>query len=197
MEHEQKSKQSSTNHQPLTTNRHPLWWYVATWFGAGTSRFAPGTMGSLAALPFAFVIQVTLGNFALLAASLLMFLAGWWASDQYLKHTPAAAGKPGDPGAIVADEVAGQWLILCVLYPTWQSYLVGFLIFRAFDVVKPWPVCVADRKLKGGLGVMADDMLAALFPMMVYLVLMIEAQALGAQNLLLPIVNFLGGSYVR
>ena len=90
---------------------------------------------------------------------------GWWASNQYLKAT----GRDDDPREIVVDEVAGQWLLLAVLFPTWHSYLVGFILFRLFDIAKPWPVSVADRKIKGGIGVMFDDMLAALYPIGVYL----------------------------
>jgi phosphatidylglycerophosphatase A len=170
----------------------PLWWYIATWFGSGLSPFISGTAGSLAALPFAYLIHITLGNFGLFAASIIMFFVGWWASEQYVSATGT-----DDPGQIVVDEVAGQWLLLSVLFPTWQSYLIGFLLFRIFDIVKPWPVSLADRKIKGGLGVMADDMLAALYPILLYLILMIEGQLFGASALLNPIVGFLGGSYVQ
>jgi phosphatidylglycerophosphatase A len=174
--------------------RKPVWWWIATWFGSGLSPVASGTAGSLAALPFAYVIQVTLGNAALFAASIIIFLIGWWAAAQFVRKMP---GKSDDPGEIVVDEVAGQWLLLSVLFPTWQSYLVGFFLFRFFDIMKPWPVSVADRKLKGGFGVMFDDMLAALYPILVYLIIMLEAQLLHGQNLLVPITRFLAGSYVH
>jgi phosphatidylglycerophosphatase A len=176
----------------LYRNR-PLWWWIATWFGCGHSPIISGTAGSLGALPFAYLIQVYLGNYALFAASLLIFLIGWWASNQYLHHMK---GKE-DPREIVVDEVAGQWLLLSVLFPTWQSYLVAFLVFRIFDIIKPWPVCVADARIKGGFGVMFDDMLASLYPILVYLVILIEAHIFGSQKLLLPVMNFLGGSYVQ
>ncbi|MBY0407982.1 MAG: phosphatidylglycerophosphatase A, partial [Rickettsiales bacterium] len=81
--------------------------------------------------------------------------------------------------------------------PTWQSYLVGFVLFRLFDIFKPWPVSLADRKIKGGLGVMFDDMLAGLYPVLVYLLLMVEAQYFQSGHLLLPLMNFLGGDYVQ
>lgn len=183
----------NTDHRPLTTGR-PLWWYIATWFGAGLSPVASGTAGSLAALPFAYVIQTTGGNQALFFAAIILFLIGWWAAEKFVRSNP---DKGSDPKQVVVDEVAGQWLVLAVLYPTWQSYLVGFLLFRLFDVIKPWPVSWADRELKGGLGVMFDDFLAAMYPVLLYLVLMIEAQFFNAQNLLTPIISFLGGSYVH
>ncbi len=168
-----------------------LWWYIATWFGAGKSRLVSGTVGSLAALPFAYIIQITLGSWALLIASVLLFMVGCWASEQFVKHS----GRE-DPGEIVVDEVVGQWLLLSVLYPTWQSYLVGFILFRIFDITKPWPVCLADRKVKGGFGVMLDDVLAAFYPIMLYVILIIESVAFDSQHLLQPIINFLVGNYV-
>lgn len=175
---------------PPSSTRHPLWWYIATWFGAGTARFASGTVGSLAALPFAFVIQLSFGNFALLGASVALFFVGGWATRQFLRHHPEHGG---DPKQVVVDEVAGQWLVLSVLYPTWQSYFIGFLLFRIFDVVKPWPVSWADQKLKGALGVMFDDFLAAMYPVVVYLIVMMEVQLSKDSGLLVPLVSFLAG----
>jgi phosphatidylglycerophosphatase A len=148
----------------MKEGKKKIWWYIATWFGSGLSPFASGTAGSLAALPFAYLIQVNFGSGALLLAALAIFFLGWWASNQYLRHR---GGE--DPGEIVVDEVAGQWLLLSVLPYTWQGYLAGFLLFRLFDVIKPWPVSWADRKVKGGLGVMLDDMLAALYPAGAYM----------------------------
>ena len=170
-----------------------LWWWVATWFGCGMSPIVSGTVGSLGALPFAYLIQVNFGNGALAVASILIFLAGVWASDQFLKHT----NRTDDASDVVVDEVAGQWLLLSALYPTWQSYLVGFILFRLFDIVKPWPVNLADRKIKGGLGIMFDDMLAGIYPVVVYLIILLEAYFTNSQNLLLPVMNFIGGSYVQ
>jgi phosphatidylglycerophosphatase A len=171
--------------------KKPVWWYIATWFGAGTSPIVSGTVGSLAALPFAYAIQITWGSWALFFAAIAMFIIGCWASEQFVKHS----GKE-DPGEIVVDEVAGQWLLLSVLFPTWQSYLVGFILFRIFDIVKPWPVCVADRKVKGGFGVMLDDMLAAFYPILLYIVLIMESLLFNSQHLLQPVMTFLVGSYV-
>jgi phosphatidylglycerophosphatase A len=187
---------------PQTKTRRPIWWYIATWFGSGLSPFASGTAGSAAALPFAWVIQkgfgayfgnIVFGNVALFIASILIFFIGWWASIQYLNANPGNT----DPGEIVVDEVAGQWLLLSVLFPTWHSYFVGFLLFRIFDVVKPWPVSWADQKIGGGLGVMFDDMLAALYPILVFLAIMIESQLFHGQKIFLPILHFLGGHYVQ
>jgi phosphatidylglycerophosphatase A len=165
--------------------RRLLWWYIATWFGCGLFPVS-GTVGSLGALPFAYIIQRYCGNTALFIASIVIFFIGWWASNQYLKAT----GRDDDPSEIVVDEVAGQWLLLSVMFLTWQSYLVGFVLFRAFDIIKPWPVSVADRKIKGGLGVMFDDILAAFYPMVIYLVLIAIP---AAQPLLQPLLHFIAG----
>ena len=186
-------KDPNRRHEKKVAHREHLWWWIATWFGSGLSPFASGTAGSLAALPFAYVIQVMWGNWALFGAAIVIFLIGWWASVEYLKFT----GRADDPSEIVVDEVAGQWLILSVMFPTWQSYLVGFLLFRTFDVFKPWPVNVADEKIKGGFGVMFDDLLAAFYPILVFLFILIEAQVLDSQKVLLPVMNFIGGSYVH
>lgn len=167
----------------------PLWWWVATWFASGMSPIVSGTVGSLAALPFAFVIHYYFGNMALLFATALVFLLGWWASEQFVRK----GGKGEDPKDVVIDEVAGQWLLLSVLFPTWQSYLVAFILFRLFDIVKPWPVCWADKNVKGGLGIMLDDILAAFYPILVYTLIMVQAALLDSADLLDPIMHFLGG----
>jgi phosphatidylglycerophosphatase A len=135
-----------------------LSFWLATWFGAGLLPRAPGTWGSLAALPFAWAI-VSLGGIpALAAASLGVFLVGWWAASSYARLT---GGK--DPQDIVIDEVAGQWLLLLAAPLDPLFYLMGFVLFRALDIWKPWPANWADRHVEGGLGIMLDDVLAALW----------------------------------
>lgn len=138
---------------------HPIS-LLATWFGAGKSPKAPGTMGTLAALPFAYWIFMWGGQQALLVAALLLFLVGVAVSEQYMKRN----GTHQDPGEIVIDEVAGVWLLLVAFPPTLNAYIVGFLLFRFFDIVKPWPVSVCDNKVLGGFGVMLDDFAAAVYP---------------------------------
>jgi len=132
---------------------------LATWFGAGLIPKAPGTWGSLAALPFAWVILHFGGVWWLGGAAVLVFLVGWWASNVYVAGT-----RTTDPGAVVIDEVAGQWLTLLPASTlTWWHWAVGFALFRFFDIVKPWPVGWADRRVKGGFGVMIDDVIAGLY----------------------------------
>ncbi len=128
---------------------------VATWGGSGLLPGAPGTWGSLATLPFAWAIATYYGPQWLLLAAAVAFAAGLAATRRYLRNS-----RHKDPGSVVIDETAGQFLALAAVPadPLW--YLAGFALFRAFDILKPWPVSWADRDLPGEWGVMVDDLLA-------------------------------------
>ena len=131
---------------------------LATWFGSGFVRVAPGSFASLTALPSA-ALLVWLGGPALvLAAATALFALGIWASDAYM-----AAVKVHDPPAIVIDEVVGQWLTVALLPLDPLAYALGFLLFRILDVLKPWPANFIDRAVTGGFGVMLDDVVAAVY----------------------------------
>lgn len=136
----------------------PFSFWIATVLGIGRLPKAPGTWGSLAALPPAWLIASLGGPWLLAAATLLVALVGGWAAGDYAKRLGRA-----DPGEIVIDEVAGQWLILVLVPPDPVLYAVGFALFRILDIAKPWPAGWADRRLGGGLGIMLDDLLAALW----------------------------------
>lgn len=164
---------------------------IGTWFGSGLAPKAPGTMGTLAALPFAYVIQSCFGNTGLFVASILAFVAGVVATNVYLKHTDSQ-----DPKEIVIDEVAAIWLLLSFMYPTAISYVVGFALFRLFDVLKLWPISLADRKIKGGFGVMFDDILAALYPLVLVAVVATLAQTAGFEVSIAQLQRMLGGDLV-
>ena len=131
---------------------------LATWFWSGLLPKAPGTWGSLAALPFAWGIQYFLGWTGLAVATVLVFLVGWWASHVFERE----AGVK-DPGAVVIDEVAGQWLVLIPAGLDPLLYFVGFVLFRVVDIFKPWPACWFDKNVHGGLGIMLDDVVAAVY----------------------------------
>ena len=144
-------------------SRRPLsFWHpaslIATWFGSGLLPRLPGTWGSLAALPFAVAIVLLGGPWALLGAAVLAFLAGLWASGIY-----AAAHGSDDPGPVVIDEVAGQWLALVLVPLDPLLYAVAFVAFRIFDVLKPWPANYFDQHLPGAWGIMMDDIAAAVY----------------------------------
>ncbi len=136
---------------------------IATFFGAGHSPIAPGTIGSLAALPLAYtMLSMPIWLVTVLISGL--FLVGIWASN-----TVETALEQHDASLIVIDEVVGQCLVvllldLCLRGTVGVSLLLllSFAGFRLFDIVKPWPVGWVDRKVQGGLGVMIDDVVAAL-----------------------------------
>lgn len=131
------------------------WALAATWFGSGYAPFAPGTAGSLAALPFAWLLSDLGGPALVLLASAVVFALGLWAAERF-----STAAGTSDPGPVVIDEVVGQWLALAVVPPGPVLYALGFLLFRLFDIVKPWPIGWVETRLKGGLGIMLDDVLA-------------------------------------
>jgi phosphatidylglycerophosphatase A len=141
---------------------------LATWFGIGLLPITPGTWGSLAALPFAWAIRSHLGTAGLAVATVITFTIGWWAAA-----TVAKASAIEDPGAVVIDEVAAQWLVLLPAPLDPIAYALAFLLFRIFDIWKPWPVRWADRRVKGGLGIMLDDFLAAAYAIALLLVLLV------------------------
>jgi phosphatidylglycerophosphatase A len=136
-------------------SRHPAV-LLATWFGVGLLPRAPGSWAALAALPFAWLIRDLWGPAGLAVAAVVLFAAGWWAAG-----VVARASGLADPGAVVVDEVMGQWLALLPAARDPFLYGLGFLLFRLFDIWKPWPVGWADRHVAGGLGIMLDDALAA------------------------------------
>jgi phosphatidylglycerophosphatase A len=133
---------------------------VATFFGSGLSPKAPGTMGSLASLVlWGPLVAMHVPWWMRFVATAAIFLVGTWAAAAIVR----ARGRE-DPQIVVVDEVAGMGVTLLVAgwwgAPTWLTLALGFGLFRLFDIWKPWPVRVADRKVKGGFGVMLDDVLA-------------------------------------
>lgn len=140
---------------------HPAGW-IATALGAGLSPKAPGTAGSLVALlPWWFLLR-DLSPGVYLAVLIVGFLLGVWAcevSDRRLGMH--------DQGALVWDEVIGMWITLFAAPAQWWWMIVGFALFRLFDIWKPWPVSWADRRVHGGLGVMLDDVVAGVYALIV------------------------------
>lgn len=117
----------------------------------------PGTWGSLVAMAMAWPIFEATGRTGLAVGAVAAFIIGVWASNKCVEKYGIE-----DPGQVVIDEIAGQWLVLLVVVsPGWFEYGLGFVLFRAFDIFKPWPVSWADKTIKGGFGIMIDDVLAA------------------------------------
>ena len=138
---------------------HPAGW-LASGFGSGLSPVAPGTAGSAAALlPWLALRELPLPIFA--TVLVLAFALGVWASNIMIAKLHIE-----DPGVIVWDEFVGQWIALAPLLwfaRGWPWIIAGFVLFRLFDIWKPWPVSWADRRIKGGLGVMLDDVIAGIY----------------------------------
>lgn len=132
--------------------------WLALWFGAGLSPKAPGTVGSLAALPCAYGLTLLGGPYLLAAAALVLIPLGVWAAAR-----ETAVGET-DPGRVVIDEVAGQWIALipAAAFGGVAEWIVAFLAFRALDILKPGPIGWADRNLHGGWGIMMDDVIAGI-----------------------------------
>jgi phosphatidylglycerophosphatase A len=167
---QQSETYTRTPHEPLVTENGwriggPDWrkpWpkglMFLTWFGAGFSFHAPGTVGSLNALPMAAGIAWLAGSRSLIVAALVPFLLGMVYTARYLRQEPATA----DPQWIVIDEVVGLWITLAAVPLNFMWYVVGFGLFRFFDIFKPWPIRWVDRNVPGALGIMLDDVIAGL-----------------------------------
>lgn len=132
--------------------------FLAFGFGSGLSRYMPGTMGTLAAIPLYLLLIATNNTTTYLIATVVSMVLGVWIC-QYAAEKLAVH----DFGGIVWDEVAGLLLTLLGFSFSWQILAAGFVLFRFFDIVKPWPIRFVDKRIHGGLGIMLDDVLAALF----------------------------------
>ena len=134
---------------------------LATWFGCGYWPWGPGTAGSIAAVLIAALIHFYLGSSGRIALVILIavfLLPGIWASTR-----TARLLKRKDPGSVVIDEVLGQWLtLLGATVLNWKAFLAGFILFRIFDIWKPWPVRDFE-KLPEGAGIVADDLAAGIY----------------------------------
>jgi phosphatidylglycerophosphatase A len=131
--------------------------FVALGFGSGLSPKAPGTAGTLITIPLVFFLQQqTLLVYTLV--TLFVLITGPWvcgyAANKLQVH---------DHSAIVYDEIAGYLITMFMIPANWSLLLAGFVLFRFFDVVKPWPISWFDKNLQGGIGIMFDDVLAGVF----------------------------------
>lgn len=130
--------------------------FLALGFGSGLAPKAPGTFGTLAAIPV-FLLLSLLSPWLYLLTVLLMSIAGI-----YICGKAATDIGVHDHGAIVWDEFIGFFITMFMVPLSFMSIVVGFLLFRVFDIFKPWPISWADKKLHGGFGIMFDDVLAGL-----------------------------------
>ena len=171
------------------TGKKTLWaWTVGTFFGAGLLKPGPGTWGSVAAVllwrwaqPIGvstwtsaiphptvrqeYLMMLTVNGIVTSLAVLLATAIGIPAATRVARES----GRE-DPGHVVIDEVAGQWLTLVVCKPDWPHALVALALFRLFDITKPWPIRKLER-LPGGWGIMLDDLAAGLFGLVALLLI--------------------------
>lgn len=134
----------------------PVLW-LAFGFGSGLSPKAPGTMGTLAAIPlYLLLAKLPLMGYALVV--LISFIVGCWLCGEAAKRLGVH-----DFGGIVWDEFVGYWITMFAAPAGWLWIAVGFVLFRVFDIWKPWPIRVADQQVHGGLGIMLDDVLAGIY----------------------------------
>lgn len=143
---------------------------LALGFGSGLAPKAPGTFGTLAAIP----LYLLFSHFPFLIHAIIV-LVTFFVGIYLCQYTADALGVHDHP-AIVWDEFVGFWLTMSFLplfkiALTWQLLLAGFVLFRFFDIVKPWPIRIVDRKVHGGFGIMFDDILAGIYAGFVILVL--------------------------
>jgi phosphatidylglycerophosphatase A len=136
--------------------------WIALGLGSGLSSVAPGTVGTIFGWATFALLHGLVGDAGMLVACVAGFAAGVW-----------AVGRTGrdlgvyDHGAIVWDEIIAFWLVLLLVPPSFVSQLIAFLLFRAFDILKPPPIRQVDRRWKTAVGVMADDLLAGAYTVLV------------------------------
>ena len=130
---------------------------LAFGFGTGLSPVAPGTVGSLVGVLFAW-LTLDVGLPAQLTVAAAISLSGIWICGESARRIGVH-----DHGGIVWDEIAGMYITLLAAPPTLAGWILAFVLFRAFDIAKPWPIRDLDHRLGGGLGIMLDDLAAALY----------------------------------
>lgn len=140
---------------------------LAFGFGSGLSPKAPGTAGTVAAIPFYLLWVHVLPNIYAYAAMLLVAtLVGFYLCGKTAKDLGVH-----DHGGIVWDEFVGFWLTMMFAPAGWFWLIAGFVLFRFFDVIKPWPIGWLDKKVSGGVGIMIDDIVAGIFALIVLLII--------------------------
>ncbi len=127
-------------------------------FGSGLAPKAPGTFGTLVAIPLYLLMAIYLSDLFYIITLIVAFLVGIYLCQQ----TTNALGVDDHP-AIVWDEFVGYFITMLFVPLSVTTVVLGFVFFRIFDILKPWPISVIDSRIKGGLGVMLDDVLAGLF----------------------------------
>lgn len=145
---------------PTPDLKHPVH-FLAFGFGSGLSPKAPGTVGTLAAIPLYYFMSFMTNVQYLIVLSVIVIF-GVWLCEQSSK----LLGVHDHPG-IVWDEFAGLFITMIAVPVSWSTVFAGFILFRLFDITKPWPISWLDKKVAGGLGIMLDDIVAGCFSLVV------------------------------
>lgn len=141
---------------PATVWRNPVH-FIAFGFGAGTIGIAPGTFGTVVAIPIYLLVQ-DLAPVFYITGVVVLFLAGIWICDVTSRDLGV-----DDHAGIVIDEITGYLFAMTTAPAGWLWVVYGFILFRLFDIWKPWPIRLIDRSVHGGLGIMLDDIIAGAF----------------------------------
>jgi len=156
------------NQAPASVWRNPIH-FLAFGFGSGAAPYAPGTFGTLVAIPL-YLLMAPMSIWGYLGAVIMMALVGIWLCEVTSRDLGVH-----DHSGIVWDEIVGYLITMAAAPSGWLWIVVGFLLFRCFDILKPWPIGRIDRQVGGGWGIMLDDILAGIFSWLVLqgLVLMV------------------------
>ena len=150
-------------------------WFVTGSY-AGLLPFSPGTFGTVMGIPLV-LLWAKMPVIVSLVCTILLIIVGVYASDYY----QAVRGGEHDRQEIVIDEICGLLITMTLVPIIWQTVLAGFLLFRFFDILKPWPISYLDQKVKGGIGVMIDDVAAGIAASLVLQILIQKTDWLGVQ----------------
>lgn len=140
--------------------KHPVH-FLALGFGSGCAAKMPGTMGTFVGILF-YLPMMKLSVPVYVALTVILFLIGIWLCDVTARHLGVH-----DHGAIVWDEIVGFLVTMIAAPPDWRFIILGFVLFRLFDICKPWPINWLDRQVSGGFGIMLDDLLAGIFALII------------------------------
>ena len=155
---------------------------LATFFYVGKSPKAPGTVGTAATVPLWFILAYYFHAIWYMVIVFLLLIAGIYICQAYENRKQSHDSKE-----IVIDEVVGYLITMTWLPLTWQSALLGFILFRFFDIVKPPPIRQLDQKVKGGVGVMIDDVAAGIVANLILQMIYTQTNWLGVQVISSPI----------
>lgn len=144
------------NHAPVSIWKNPVH-FLAFGFGSGAAPYAPGTFGTMVAIPI-YLLMMSLPLWAYLGVVLVMTVVGIW-----LCETTSRDLGVHDHSGIVWDEFVGYLITMAAAPPGWMWVVAGFILFRIFDILKPWPIRRIDQQVEGGWGIMLDDILAGLY----------------------------------